>query len=66
MPVCLCEIKYTRCETANKSHNGGGVNAMRGGIRYQVIIAANSLIGSVILWAVLLSIGGIIATVLLQ
>jgi hypothetical protein len=39
---------------------------MRGGIRYQVVIAANSLIGSVILWTVLLSIGGIVATVLLQ
>ena len=39
---------------------------MRGGIRYQVIIAANSLIGSVILWAVLLTVGGLAATVLLQ
>jgi hypothetical protein len=39
---------------------------MRGGIRYQVMIAANSLSGAVMLWAVVLSIGGIVATVLLH
>jgi len=49
-----------------KSHNEGGVNAMRGGLRYQAIIAANSLIGSFVLWAVLLSMGGIAAAVLLR
>jgi len=39
---------------------------MRGGIRYQVVIAANSLIGSIVLWAVLLSIAGIVTTVLMH
>jgi len=39
---------------------------MRGGVRYQVIIAANSLIGSVILWTVLLSVAGLMAAVLLK
>jgi hypothetical protein len=61
-----CEMKLACGVSAKKRQNGGGVNVMRGGLRYQVVVAANSLIGSVVLWAVLLAMGGIAATVLLR
>ena len=37
----------------------GGLGVMRAGIRYQVGIAASSLIGSFIVWTVLLSAFGV-------
>ena len=66
MAVDACGVPCHRPCNSQKSHNEGGVNAMRGGLRYQAIIAANSLIGSFVLWAVLLSMGGIAAAVLLR
>jgi len=57
--------KETGCSSANKNKLGG-VNDMRGGLRYQVVIAANSLTGSIILWTGLLAIGAVIAALLVR